>query len=147
MLTTSKKQTNAAETYAQIAAVNEAAIQVVCRDRMIPRKEQAALARKLFKSLGIKGVSVTAPNYSMAQVVNVTLPRIETSDADFLLDGTNYRNHCWSDMPIEVPAKQKNAARWTAERKIDEILARAFPQHDDRSDSQTDYFDSCWSVN
>lgn len=131
---------------AGLAGVNEAAIPVMSRDRSIPRKEQAALARKLFKQLGLKGISVTAPNYSMAQSVNVNLPRIPVQDSDFVCDGVDYSNHSYSDMPADCRARQISRANYAAEMKVGEILARAFPNHDDRSDSMTDYFDYCWSI-
>ena len=34
----------------------------------------------------------------------------------------------------------------TAEQKVEAILARAFPNHLDRSDIMCDHFDYCWSV-
>lgn len=143
---TTATRINAQETFTQLAAVNEGRIPVVCRDRGIARKEQAALARKLFKSLGVKGLSITTPNYSMAQSVDVTVPRIETTAEDFRFGGVDYQNETYADMPEGVPAKQKHLAHWKAIEKVQEILARAFPQHDDRSESISDYFDFCWSV-
>lgn len=131
--------------YAKLATINEASILPVCRDRHIPRKEQATLARKLFKSLGLAGISVTTPNYSMASTVDVAIPSLPHESGDYLLAGVNYENNSYSDMPDAVPCKAKMLARSAATRKVQEILARAFPQHDDRSDSMTDYFDSCWS--
>ena len=133
--------------YACIFAVNMACIPVMSTERGIARKQQALLARQLFKRLGIKGVSVTAPNYSMAQSVHVSLPEIAREQGDYLYAGTDYRNHCYSDMPLEVPARAKANAKHQAELRIGEILDRAFPNHDNRSDYQTDYFDSCWSIN
>lgn len=103
------------------------------RERSTPRKDQAKLARKLFKQLGLKGISVTTPSYSMAQGVDVLIPkrddyiRDERGNIDFIND----------------PAAKANSK---AVRDIMEILARAFPQHDDRSDSMTDYFNYKWSV-
>lgn len=121
-------------------------VPVMATDRFIPRKEQAALARKLFKSLGLRGISVTTPNYSMASSVYVTLPELPREDSDFEFNGHNYQNESWSDMPNDVPAKAKTAARNEASRKVGAILEIAFPNHDDRSDYQSDYFDSCWSI-
>lgn len=100
-----------------IVAVDVTRIPVMSADRTIPRKEQAALARKLFKQLGLRGISVTAPNYSMAQSVDVRLP--ETGDRE-------------RDMSIE--------------EQVREILAIAFPNHDNRSDSQSDHYDYKWSI-
>ena len=136
-----------ASPYAPIFAVNMACIPVMSTERCIPRKEQAKLARQLFKQLHIKGISVTAPNYSMAQSVDVRLPEIQREDGDLFLNGVSYENGTYSDMPDDVPAKAKHRAKWEAQKRIELILARAFPNHNDRSDSQSDYFDYCWSVN
>lgn len=98
-------------------------VPVVCTERHTPRKEQARLARKLLASLGIKGVSVTTPNYSMAQSVTV-------------------RIHKYVDASGNLNAKLYTAAV----EKIRAILDAAFPNHVDRSDSASDHFDYCWSV-
>ena len=42
----------------------------------------------------------------------------------------------------EDPANKANKATMV---KVQQILARAFPKHDDRSDIMTDYHDRCWS--
>ena len=135
-----------ANTLEQIFSVNLEKVPVMTRDRFIPRKEQARLCRELFKRLGIKGVSVTAPNYSMAQSVDVSLPGYMGDDSEYVFDGINYRGQCFSDMPDQVPAKIRNRTHWNAAKKVDEILLRAFPAHDDRSDLQSDYFNYKWSV-
>jgi len=99
-------------------------VPVICTDRHIPRKEQAKLARKLFKILGIRGVSVRTPNYSMARVVDVRLPQLGDD--------------------VEREARRK--ANWEARCRMKDVLEFAFPCHDDRSDPMTDYFDHCWSI-
>jgi hypothetical protein len=132
--------------YARLAAIDPAAVPVVCTDRHVARKYQATLARELFKALGLKGISVTTPNYSMAHVVDVSIPSLPHLPGDYLYDGRNYENDSYSDMPAAVPARAKSLARHAASLKVGEILAYAFPNHDDRSDSQSDYFDSCWSI-
>lgn len=137
-------------TLEQIATVSLDAVPIVSRDRHIPRKEQARLARNLFRQLGIKGVSVVTPNHSMASSVDVRLPDLALIEADY--HGPNDATpHSWelasfADMPANVPAKIKQQAHWQAQKKIETILARAFPAHNDRSDYQTDYFDFKWSV-
>ncbi len=145
MKTTTDSNTVAIMLYARLKEIKETAIPVLSRDRCIPRKEQAALARKLFKSLGLAGISVTTPNYSMAHVVEVRLPRAEYHDRQKWPH--NHEACCNSGMghneATRCPCCRDHAA---AELKIEEILARAFPNHDDRSDSMTDYFDNCWSV-
>ncbi len=121
-------------------------IPVMTTDRHIDRKQQAALARKLFKSLGLKGISVTTPTYSMASTVKVRLPRADVTAAMFILNGRDYNGEAYSDMPDELPAKIAHAARWAEITEIKRVLAIAFPNHDDRSDSCSDHFDFCWSV-
>jgi len=134
-------------TLEQIMAVNLERVPVMCTDRHISRKTQANLARDLFKALGIKGVSVTCPRYSMAQSVDVDIAKNEAIPLDaFILDGADYRNECFSDMPDDVPAKRIQQSKNNARAKVEAILALAFPNHDDRSDTQSDHFDYCWSI-
>src|ERR1700692_4286223 len=64
-------------TQRQIALVDLKSVPVVATERSMPRKEQARLARQLFKKLGIKGVSFTTPQHSMASMVDVSVPRRE----------------------------------------------------------------------
>lgn len=97
---------------ARLEEIDPGAVEVVSIDRYIPRKEQARLARRLFRDLELKGISVTTPSYSMAQAVDVRLPH----------------------------------RSGVMERKVRAILSKAFPNHDDRSDSRTDHFDYCWSI-
>lgn len=121
--------------HAKLAAIDITEIPVMTLDRCISRKDQAKLARELFKKLGLKGISVTAPNYSMAQSVDVRMPKRADYDMEIVeRDGNHGRD----------PAHQAN---FQAEQRMDAILLAAFPQHDNRSDSQSDYFDFCWSVN
>ena len=135
------------ETIEKIESIKLERVPVVCRDRCIARKEQAKLARQLFKRLGIDGLSVTTPRYSIARVVDVAVPREPHLDGDYMLDGVNYENYSYGDMPETVPARAKHMRHHNACLKLGAILLKAFPCHDDRSDSQSDYFDSCWSIN
>lgn len=129
--------------HTQLDAIDLAGVPVMATDRHIPRKDQAKLARKLFSFLGIKGLSVTAPNYSMAQVVEVRMPREPHPGwAGF----EQWQHATWSEIPDHVPAKAQNERRLKSRLKLEAILAVAFPAHDDRSDRQSDYFDYCWSV-
>jgi membrane protease subunit (stomatin/prohibitin family) len=116
-----------------LAAIDITTIEIASNDRHIPRKEQAKLARELFKKLGLKGISVTTPNYSMAQSVDVSIP----SRNDYKMIGQY-------DIDPECEACKANHE---ARERIEAILLAAFPNHDNRSDSQTDYFDYCWSFN
>jgi hypothetical protein len=49
-------------------------VPVVCDDRDVTQKEQAALARRLFKTLGLKKIRVRVQTYSMGFGVDVRLP-------------------------------------------------------------------------
>src|SRR5262249_54112836 len=100
--------------------VDLGAVPVVSADRHIPRKEQAALPGQLFRSLGLAGISVTAPDYAFAQDVDVNMPYRH----DFAGDGD--------------PVWQANQR---ARERLRNILSVAFPNHDDRSNAITDDFD------
>ena len=130
--------------YAQINAIDLSSVPVMSRDRMIERKEQARLARDLFRRLGLRGISVTAPNYSMAQSVHVRVPN---SPHPGFAGFEQFEHDTYSTMPAEVPAKQHMRAHYAASEQLEKILEAAFPQHDNRSDYQTDHFDYCWSIN
>jgi hypothetical protein len=122
----------AVELHAKLATVDISSVPVISLDRHQPRKEQAALCRGLFKTLGLKGMSVTAPNYSMAQGVDVHLPSRE--DYVFTVTGFVQEND---------PAQKANGE---AQERVRAILLAAFPRHDDRSDTQSDHFDFRWLV-
>jgi len=124
-------------------------VPVMSRERCIPRKEQARLARELFKCLGLKGISVTTPNYSMAQSVQVRIPLELPGPNDHVcqVTGQSYDYATYSEMPLTVPCKARHVRQQAARECIEQILARAFPNHGDRSDYQTDHFDYCWSFN
>lgn len=141
------KTATPADAFAQLAAVDLATVPVLSTVRGLPRKDRAALARGLFRKLGIKGIGVTAPNYSMAHSVDVRLPDMGGHD---LTRWPHYHDrHCCSapnghNEENRCPACRDRAA---AERKVEAILLTAFPNSDDRSDTQSDYFDFCWSIN
>jgi len=107
--------------YQRLHQIRPADVPVMTVDRSIPRKQQAALTRKLFKDLGLKGVSVTTPNHANASSVYIRLPRFGPS----------------LNSPTNANAKLR----------IEAILDVAFPNHNDRSERLTDYFDFCWVVN
>lgn len=113
---------------AAMAAVQEGKVSVVCRNRSVPRREQAALTRKLFRDLGIVGISVTAPTHAHCKSVYLTLPKRD--------------DHTHSKSSGGCKACE---ALGVVRRKLEEILARAFPRHDDRSTDGDDYDDSCWT--
>lgn len=109
-------------------------------DRCIPRKEQSVLARRFFKAIGLQKISVTTPNYSMAQIVDVHYPYDATVPHE--LDKTPHHDRPWES----VGACRECDRRWEFRKLLGKALLIAFPNHDDRSDSMSDYFDSCWSV-
>lgn len=82
----------------------------------------------------------------MAQSVQVTIACEPHAQGDYLsAEGVNYEHATYSDMPDTVPCKQKMLRQHEAQDLARAILGRAFPNHDDRSDSQSDSFDYCWS--
>jgi hypothetical protein len=89
------------------------------------RKVIAAEIRKLLKALGIKKVSVTAPNYSVAQCVGIDLPYLPHDD---------HPSIDWPSCPV---CSMHRAAVY----RLEVILLSAFPDLDDRSDVLSDYFD------
>lgn len=118
--------------HAALGKVSLLAVPVTEMPRSAPRKDQAKAARSVFKALGLPHISVTSPNYSMAQSVDVQFPRRQ--DVPLNEYGTYIM-----DSP---EAKTNQAAR----EKVEQILHRAFPHHGDRSDHQSDYFDYKWSI-
>jgi hypothetical protein len=127
------EQTKALTLHARLDQIQESDVKRdVVLERSCPRKELAAAARKLFKSLGLKGISVTAPNYSMAQSVDVSLPKRE----DYVFD----------QFRMVIEGDEARAANNAAHDKIALILYTAFPSHRDRSDTQSDHFDYRWSI-
>ena len=120
-----------------IEAVDLNAVPVFLLDRSARRKVRAASARALFKQLGLKHISVTAPDYSMAQAVHVRLPRVKDVPA---LQAE------WEQHSTEESRALLRRREYAAEQKVEAILARAFPNHLDRSDIMCDHFDYCWSV-
>jgi hypothetical protein len=86
--------------------------------RREPRKVRASEIRKLFRDMGLAGISVTAPNYANAKAVHVQTPT----------SGTDPRT------------------RHDVNAKVRDIILAAFPDLDDRSGPQSDHFDYCVSV-
>jgi hypothetical protein len=102
--------------------------------RREPRTVWAAEVRKLFRSMGLKGISVTAPNYSMAQAIDIKTPRNEPEPT--VKDEHGYDNY----------HPEYLAARNAALAKVEAIIVAAFPDLDNRSDFISDYFDYCLSI-
>ena len=99
------------------------------------RKTWAQGVRALFKSLGFKGISVTAPNYSMASSIRISFP---SSGCQNPIHNEPYSRY----LDCALCAKER-----AAKQKAVAIILAAFPDLDNRSDSQTDHFDYCLSVN
>jgi hypothetical protein len=102
--------------------------------RREPRKVIAAEVRSLLRSMGLKGISVTAPNYSMARSIDIRTPRNEPEPIVKDEDGWDTHHPTY------------RAARNAASAKIEAIILAAFPDLDDRSDSLTDYYDYRLSI-
>lgn len=110
--------------------------------RSAPRKAQAHALRSLLKDLGLRDISVTVPTYSMASGVQVRLPKLEYTPAQIL-------DHELARTPEEEQSSElaRLRARHQAIREhFVALLDRAFPNHRNRSDYGTDYFDYCWMV-
>lgn len=105
------------------------------------RKAWAAAVRAMLRNLGIKAVSVTAPSYSQAHSIDIRLPRYaEAAHTCFDSYTTKYA-------PIDERHCRACTLQSQAQSKMHAIMHVGFPQLDNRSDSQTDYFDFCWTVN
>lgn len=138
-----------AELEAVLAKIDVAAIPVSIIPRTTTRKDFAVATRALFKSLGISRtlISVTTPNYSMASSIHIApVTPDDNRDVDYVLNGVDYKHHCYSDMPANVPARKKMQRATDVRNKITEIMNHTFINMHDRSDSQSDYFDYCWNV-
>ena len=97
------------------------------------RKEIAAQVRKLLRSVGVKGISVTAPNYSMAQTIDIRLPEDEHPNP------SAPEAHTTRDCP-------RCQRRQVTSRKLEALILAAYPDLDSRNDTSTDYFDYRLSI-
>lgn len=131
---------------ASVAEFNayERAVFAVDLDAVRPRTELArhcgsaelsAAVRGLLKELGIQGVTVTTERRVYNGATQLRVPA--RCDADTYMALTNGTRVYWH------PSAARNRR---AEDRLDSILARAFPNHDDRSESQSDYFNYCYST-
>jgi hypothetical protein len=109
------------------------------QNRQDSRKQIAADIRALLSRLKLKGISVTAPNYSMAQSVRINLPTVpndytgcDNRENDFREHRVNTCRHCH--------------LQERARRRLEAIILAAYPALDNRSDSMTDHFDYRLSV-
>jgi hypothetical protein len=135
------------ETLAQIEAAPIPGV-VNPHMRHLTRKEWAEAIRSLFKSMGIKNISVTTPSYSMAQAVDIHLPDFWEWEGEHKhrheeIDTQERNNPVWNGYGTSCNFCRRE---WEAKQKIKSIVLAAFPDLDDRSDTQSDYFDYCISV-
>lgn len=120
--------------WATLKEVNELRIPIMSRDRGIGMKEQSRLAQELFKKLGVKGLRVRMSRGANCFGVDVHTPEMKHNPP---LPGTWKHDNDNCD-----GCKYRRYVR----DKLCEILARAFPQHDNRSDYMSDYFDNPWFI-
>ncbi len=95
----------------------------------------AAEGRAMLRDLRIKGVSVTAPNYSMASTIDVRLPSIshshEGNPRQFELGANEWCPDC--------------RLKWQATEHIERLIYAAFPDLTDTTtheDRMTDYYNN-----
>lgn len=98
--------------------------------RNLPLKELAKHVRGALKDLNIKGVSVTAPKYSMAQAVRLEIPEV----------------HSGHERYVEREACSECVKRWQALVKLEKLVIQTYPCLNNRSDGHTDYFNYRLSV-
>jgi hypothetical protein len=119
-----------------LQAILDAPLPAVVKPRLRRegRKVWAAEVRKLFKSLGLRGISVTAPNYSMASSIHVLLPEATGHEAD---GGAGH------DFPTCPACRQRAAAM----KHVKRLILAAFPDLDDRNEYPGTDYDFCLTVN
>lgn len=134
-----KKHAAALGLHAKLATIDLATIRPFMDGvRHVGRKQAAVHARALFTMLGLRGISVTTPNYSMASTVHIGIPkRRDLGESEICPHSGQSIGH------RNDPAHQANNA---ADQKIRDILQKAFPGTEDRSDTQSDHFDYLWSL-
>jgi hypothetical protein len=107
------------------------------KERGLERKQIASDIRQLLKKLGIKGVGVTVPNYSMASTVHIRVPHVELTEEQSKTPRDAAGNY--QRTPV---AEAAHRGRSAAVAKLEKIILGAFPDLVDRSDSMTDYHDA-----
>ena len=111
------------------------------------RKVWAKEVRWLLRNLKITGVSVTTPSYSQASTIHIRIPSTGY-DADHeaihaKIDEQQRESQSWLGYGHFCPLCKEH---WEAHQRIQQIILAAFPDLNDRSDSQSDNFDDCLSV-
>ena len=94
---------------------------------------QSSVIRKLIKDLKLNDISVTSRHFrvriSLPQAVDYNDPEHNATHDQLWREG-RHSNDC----PL-------CAKRWQAREAMEKIILAAFPDMDDRSDIQSDYFD------
>lgn len=119
--------------------------------RRLYRKEWSKLVKRLLKDLGLGFVSVTAPNYSMAQSIDIRFHQVETpaesTEHQRLHDEIDRAEIATGGLHVGFNRTCKHChQRWAAHQALERIILAAYPDLDNRSDSQSDYFDYCLSI-
>jgi hypothetical protein len=115
-----------------LARVRMTDVPVVSEDRGLGSVETAKRVRELFSRLGLKGMSVTSSGGGHTQI---RIPQRQ--------DAARYdvREQHWQQV-----ADPANVSNQHDRDKVKAILAMAFPNHDNRSDSMRDRFDFKWII-
>lgn len=130
----------AIELHSQLNKIKESDLIPYAIKRNSDRKEFAKAVRSLFKKLGLKYISVTTPNYSMASSIDIILPKRPQTYNYYKM------NLRWED---EETLREKDYAltmNRQASKYINYILNSCFPTKNDRSETMTDYFDFKYMV-
>jgi hypothetical protein len=109
------------------------------QNRQNSRKQIASDIRALLARLKLKGISVTSPNYSMAQSVRISLPTVPNDYSGCDNRENDFREHY-------VYNCRHCHLKERARRRLEAIILAAYPALDNRSDSVTDHFDYRLSV-
>lgn len=125
--------------YTRLNAVDLDAIEPISMKRYeteMPREAKKALNRLIGTG---HGISIRRGRGTAWGYIDVILPKVHPQE-----DCTAG----WQPNGDFVPMFNCEGCRAesAAEHRIEEILYRLYPSTDDRSDSQTDYFDFVWSV-
>lgn len=147
MTTMSKNDYSPVARYQQIINTPLPAFRGNIRNHPEYRKGWAREVKSLLKSLGLGWVSVTTPNYSMAESITIRFHQ------------DTWQQHEPLHMKLEAIERAKNGPycgmtqvcpyckqEREAHEKLEAIILAAFPDLNDRSDHQTDYFDYCLSI-
>lgn len=112
----------------KILSVRLSDVPVSSLPRRTPKVDLAAAVRKLLKQLGLP-LRVLKKVATHTAYVEVYLPGLRAPEA-----------------LLKIHEARALRIQDKVRRRLETLLVTAFPEHDDRSDSHTDYFDSVFSV-